>query len=282
MSLGQQTAVSETVAVPEAGRRAWVEQIMGMPISLHLRGPDLDAPEVVRAVAEVFADLRETDRLFSPYRPDSLVGAVNRGELLPAGYPPPLAEVVELCERARERTGGYFDAELPDGSGGIRFNPTGLVKGWAAERAATRLRDLAGRDFCLNAGGDVVVGGTAPWRIGVEDPRQPQRVVATVTVTGGAVATSGSAHRGAHILVPQTGAPARDLIAATVTGPSLTWADIYATAAVARGRTALRWLGRLPDGYAGLVVKPDGTTLVTGSWPVPEPAAGGNPAVSGP
>jgi FAD:protein FMN transferase len=48
-----------------------------------------------------------------------------------------------------------------------RFDPTGLVKGWVADRAASRLAELAGASFCLNAGGDVVVAGTAPWRVGI-------------------------------------------------------------------------------------------------------------------
>lgn len=174
---------------------------------------------------------------------------------------------MDLCGQAKDRTDGFFDAHRPGPDGVLRFDPAGLVKGWAVERAAVKLRALAGRDFCLNAGGDIILGGQDPWTVGIENPAVPQTLIATLTVTTGAVATSGRAHRGAHILVPQTGVPAAALLAATVTGPSLTWADVYATAAVAMGRNALRWLAGLP-GHAGLIVKPGGVALVTPSWPV--------------
>ncbi len=248
------------------GRRAWVEQVMGMPVSLHLRGPDLESPAVTATVAEVFDDLREADRLFSTYREDSQVSALNRGELGPRSYHPMLREVIGLCDQARERTGGFFDALLPAEGGGTRFDPSGLVKGWAVERAAARLRALPERDFCLNAGGDIVMGGVQPWRVGIEDPLVPRRLLATMARTGGAVATSGSAQRGAHIVVPHAAAPAVELLAVTVLGPSLTWSDVYATAAVAMGRGALRWLRRLP-GYEGMIVRRDGGVLVTPGWP---------------
>lgn len=240
---------------------------MNMPISVHLRGPGLDEPEVEQAVAGVFADLHLVEALFSTFRPESQVSAINRGQLHPDEYHPLVSEVVARCEEAREQTDGYFSAYRARPDGTQWFDPAGLVKGWAVERGSARLRDLGGRDFCLNAGGDIVVGGAEPWRVGIEDPTAPSSLVATVSVTEGAVATSGSAHRGAHIVVPRTGLPASDLLAATVIGPSLTWADVYATAAVVRGRDGLRWLTSLP-GYVGLIVKPDGTALVTPGWPV--------------
>lgn len=247
-------------------RRTWVEQIMGMPISVHLRGPELRSQDVERAVAAVFGQLREVERLFSTYRHDSQVSAMNRGELSPDRYHPLLTEVVALCEQARERTDGYFDADLPLPGGGTRFDPAGLVKGWAVERAAGTLRGLAGRDFCLNAGGDIVVGGAGAWRIGIENPVATHQLLTIVTMAEGAVATSGLAHRGTHVVVPHTGAAAVDLLAATVIGQSLTWADVYATAAIARGRTSLRWLGKL-SGYAGMIVRSGGAVLVTADWP---------------
>jgi FAD:protein FMN transferase len=169
--------------------------------------------------------------------------------------------VVELCEQARERTDGYFDAHLPDPSGGTRFDPSGLVKGWAVERAAAKL----GRcDHYVNAGGDLVVRGT--WRVGVEDPAKPDRPLAIVDVTDAAVATSGGAHRGVHIIDPHTGLPARGLASVTVIGPSLTWADVYATAAVARGAAAVTWLAGIP-GYEALLVGDDGGLFATPGWP---------------
>jgi FAD:protein FMN transferase len=235
-------------------RRAFVEQIMGLPVSVHVRGPTVaDDPATAEAAAAVFAELRVIDALFSTYREDSHVSAMNRGEPV---HDPLVDTVVELCEQARERTGGYFDAHLRGG-----FDPSGLVKGWAVERAAAR---LGRREHYVSAGGDLVVRGT--WRIGVEDPAQPDRLLAIVDVTDAAVATSGGTHRGAHIINPQTGLPARGLDSATVIGPSLTWADVYATAAVARGPEAVSWLAGLP-GYEALLVADDGGLLATPGWP---------------
>jgi len=81
----------------------------------------------------------------------------------------------------------------------------------------------------------------------------------------GAVATSGTAARGAHIVDPATGAAPTGLLSATVVGESLTWADVYATAAFVRGRNAATWLAALRD-HVGVLVTPDGAVqTITGS-----------------
>jgi FAD:protein FMN transferase len=239
-------------------RRAWVEQIMGLPISIHLRGFDVGSASSERQVAAVFADLRHADRVFSTYRTDSDLSRWELGELRLADADPALAIVMELCERARVGTGGWFDARrLPDPRGaGLRYDPSGLVKGWAVQRASRHLGALSDTGWCLNAGGDVLVFapvGQPPWRIGIEDPAEPMRIVTVVSQAAGAVASSGDAHRGAHIVDPHTGEPARGVRAVTVVGPDLMWADVYATAAAARGPNALAWLAGV-DGYAGLLV----------------------------
>jgi thiamine biosynthesis lipoprotein len=257
--------------MPAPSRRAWVEQVMGLPVSVHLRGPDVRSTRARLCVADLFADLRHADAVFSTYRTDSQVGRWERGALALADADPALAEVLALCESARERTGGYFDPRsLPDPCGpGPRFDPSGLVKGWAVQRAARHLDAMDGHDWCVNAGGDVLVSGSpdrAPWRVGVEDPADPGRVLGVIECASGAVATSGSAHRGAHIVDPHRGRPATALRAVTVTGPSLMWADVYATAAVARGPAARRWLAGL-DGYEALLVDRHGRVAVTPGWP---------------
>ena len=73
------------------GKRAWVEQIMGMPISIHLRGPGLTRGETAvgdarsgtidAAVTAAFESLREVDATFSTYRADSPISRLARGEL---------------------------------------------------------------------------------------------------------------------------------------------------------------------------------------------------------
>jgi thiamine biosynthesis lipoprotein len=228
-------------------RRAWVEQIMGMPISIHLRGEHIDSPMAAQGVEDAFELLREADRLFSTYREDSEVSRIRRGELDPARADPLVREVVTLCRQAGALTDGAFTDQLPDDHGALRFDPTGLVKGWAAERAASRLAELPAVAFCLNAGGDVVVGGKAaeasdgralepdaspgaPWRVGIEDPRDRARVAQVVEILQGGVATSGTAARGAHLYDPIAKKVVDRVGSVTVVGPSLMWADVWATA----------------------------------------------------
>ncbi len=223
---------------------------MGTQASLHLRGRRVDSdPGVEPAVAAVFGCLRCADELFSTYRPDSQVSAMRRGLLPRARRHPWVTEVVALCEEARDRTEGYFDAWLPGG-----FDPSGLVKGWAAEKAAAHLAGLCGFDHYLNVGGDITarVGVTAapPWRVAVEDPVDRTAFLAILELRTGGVATSGTAARGPHIVDPHTGAHPGDLLAVTVTGPTLLWADVFATAAFARGGEDVEaWVATQAPGY---------------------------------
>ena len=254
-------------AVPEPVHR-FVEHVMGMPISLALRGRHADDARGRTAWAAVMAELAEVDRVFSTYRPDSWVSRLGRGEVTLAACPPEVAEVMALGRRAERESGGAFSVHLPapGDPGRTRLDPSGVVKGWAADRAARHLAALDDTDFCLSAGGDVVAraaGHREPWRIGIEDPYDPTRVVAVVPLRSGAVATSGTAHRGAHLVDARTGRAPQDVASVSVIGPSLTWADIDATAAYALGGWAEAWLRTRPVDSA-VVVGADGrvTTVV--------------------
>jgi len=246
--------------------RRYVEHVMGMPISLALRGRHTDDTPAVTAWTAVLAELRQADRVFSTYRADSTICRLGRGEITVADCPPEVAEVLVLGEAAERNSGGAFAVRR----GGV-LDPSGVVKGWAAERAAANLAALPGTDFCLSAGGDVICRSVdptgPPWRIGVEDPHDPSRLIAVVPVHTGAVATSGTARRGAHILDARTGRPPTGVASVTVIGPSLTAADIDATAAFALGPDAVRWLRS--RGHTALVVQTDGTTTVVGDSPIP-------------
>jgi len=202
------------------------------------------------ALAGAVAELRAVDMAFSPYRERSLVSALRRGELTAGAYPPPLADIMYRCAALRLATDGWFDAwSVPGG-----FDPSGMVKGWAIDRAAVLLRAAGIDDYAITAGGDWLVRGTGPrggaWRVGIADPDNPLRVLATVELTDGAVATSGY---GSTIVDPHTGTPVRGAGVATVTGPSLATADGYATALYAAGSAGLRWFPG-SEGYRPVVV----------------------------
>jgi thiamine biosynthesis lipoprotein len=240
---------------------------MGLPVSLALRGRHTDDERARLAWEAVMVGLREVDRVFSTYRDDSFVSRLGRGEVALEDGPPEVAEVLALGALAEEQSGGAFRVRRPGPDGRLVLDPSGVVKGWAVERAAVHLAVLEGTDFCLSAGGDLACRtldpSAEPWRIGIEDPHDPSRLVATVPVRTGAVATSGTAHRGEHLVDGRTGLPPEGVASVTVVTTSLTWADIDATAAYAQGPDAARWLGTRA-GRTGIVVWADGsTTLVS-------------------
>jgi thiamine biosynthesis lipoprotein len=254
-----------TSATLPLDRLVHVEQVMGMPVSIHVRGPQARVDPAVRAAVDlVVADLHEVDATFSTYKADSAVSRVRRRELTLDKAPDAVREVAALCRQAADRCDGWFAGWLPDGPRGRRlFEPTGLVKGWAVEAACRRLAGaLPGHDVLVDAGGDVALQcnrtDTPDWTVGIEDPRDRSRLLATLPLRSGGVATSGSAARGAHVIDPRTGEPGgAGLLSVTVAGPSLTWADVYATAAFARGRDCDRWLATLTR-HVALIVGEDG------------------------
>ncbi|WP_079174832.1 FAD:protein FMN transferase [Streptomyces malaysiense] len=238
---------------------------MGTVFSFDVRGGESGA--VRAALREAVARLHEVDAVFSTYRADSEVSRLARGELTVEQCPPEVARVLALAAEAERVSEGWFSARyrgVPD--------PTGIVKGWSVERAARRLAAVAGvTGVSVGGGGDVQSLGVPepgrPWRVGIADPLRPGGLTAVVSAAGAedlAVATSGTAERGAHVVDPHTGRPAvTDLVAVTVVAPRLTWADCWATAAFARGAAAgLKWLESLP-GTEGLLLTADGEVLHT-------------------
>lgn len=242
--------------------RRYVAHVMGLPFSLALRGRHAADTRGAAAWDAALAVLREADRVFSTYRPDSVISRLGRGDLTLGACPADVTEVLELGAAAERDSGGAFAVRR----GGV-LDPSGVVKGWAAERAAAHLAALSDTDFCLSAGGDVTCRtldpSASPWRVGIEDPHDPARLVAVVPVRTGAVATSGTARRGAHIVDARTGRPPTGIASVSVVGDSLTAVDIDATAAFAVGPDAARWLRA--RGRTGLVVHADGRTEVVGS-----------------
>jgi FAD:protein FMN transferase len=245
-----------TTTAPAARR---VEHVMGMPISLALRGRHTDDGHADTAWADVLDSLRDADRMFSTYRADSAVSAIRRGELAVVDAPADVHEVLAIGARAERASDGAFSVWRPE------LDPSAVVKGWAVQRASAFLRALPDTDFCLSAGGDMVCHADGdPWRIGIEDPRDPSRLLAVVPVRDGAVATSGTAHRGEHLVDARTSTAPAEVAQVTVITRSLTDADVDATAAYALGPRAADWLGRRV-GRTGLVVWNDGTTTTVGS-----------------
>jgi len=235
------------------------EEVMGTVFSFDVRGGE--PASLPSALEEAIAELHRVDEVFSTYREQSQISRLSRGELRVGDCDPEVAEVLGLGAVAERLSGGWFSTRYEG-----RIDPTGIVKGWAVERAARHLVAAGASGVSVNGGGDVQMYGMPapgrPWRCGVADPLRPGGLAAVVSSAGSdelAVATSGTAERGTHIMDPRTGRPAiTDLVAVTVVGPRLTWADAWATAAFAMGsQQALTWLESLPQVEALLITAGD-------------------------
>ncbi|MEV3860628.1 FAD:protein FMN transferase [Streptomyces sp. NPDC050095] len=240
-----------------------VEHVMGTVFSFDIR--DKPTPAIRSALAEAVRQLHDVDAVFSTYRPDSHISRLDRGDIRLDACPPEVHEVLSLCAHATDVTEGWFDI-APAGV----LDPSGLVKGWATEAASRLLHGAGAHHTCVNGGGDLRLRGKAapgvPWRLGIAHPLLPGELVTVVTADHDlAVATSGVAERGAHIVDPYTGTPAAAFASLTVIGPELTTTDAYATAAFARGEGARAWLEGLED-YEALAVLPDGQVWRTGGF----------------
>jgi FAD:protein FMN transferase len=253
-----------------------VEHIMGMPVGVDIRDTGLD-PEIFDQVYDWF---REVDSVFSTYSPDTEVSLLNRGKMTPEEAHIDVRNVLELCEQLRMETQGYFDIEtnelplaLTTASGAListGIDPSGLVKGWSVDRAAKILDAAGARNYSINAGGDVrVCGGALPepiWRIGIQHPRERDKVAAVVAASDLAIATSGEYVRGRHIRNPHTGQPPAGVQSVTIVGPDLARADAYATAAFAMGEDGPVWTSELV-GYEAMTILVDDRVLTTRWFP---------------
>ncbi|HEY0119480.1 MAG TPA: FAD:protein FMN transferase [Cellulomonas sp.] len=230
-----------------------LEEVMGIPVSVDVRHVETDA--AAAALDEAFAVMRAADARFSPFRADSELVRLDRGELADDELSADMREVLAIAARARADSGGVFDVRSPEG----RLDTNGVVKGWAAQRAADVLVAAGLRDFCLNAGGDVVARGEPepgrPWQVAVRDPGDPGAVIAVLAVRDAAVATSGTYERGAHVWDGRTGSRTMPLVAATVVAADLTVADVLATTVLAMGAEGPAWA--LAHGAAAVLAVPN-------------------------
>ena len=235
---------------------------MGMPIVLDLR--DEIEPAAVEAM---WTALRHADTVFSTYKDDSDISRLNRGELTLEDAHPDVSEVLARCEELRVITDGYFDAGRVLDEG---IDPSGLVKGWAVDRAGEVLDEAGARNYSLNAGGDIRLRG-APlpeprWRVGIQHPHVRDRIAAVVEGNDIGIATSGAYARGEHVVDPHTGRPPTGILSVTIVGPELATADAYATAAFAMGAAGPEWTTSLGL-YEAMTILADGRVLLTPGFP---------------
>lgn len=245
-----------------------VEHVMGMAVSFDIRD-EIDAEGLREAVDW----LHHVDATFSTHRMDSPISRFGLGELtidelVAGGSGDEIAEVLALCELFHEESDGVFDVTAVRAPNGSSFDPSGLVKSWALDRAAAILERHGARNFTVNGGGDIAIRGDEhtgiPWSIGVRHPWETDRTAAVLELHGRcAIATSATYERGAHIVDPRTGEPTAEVASMTIVGPDLTVVDVCATTAFVMGVTGLEWLMETHPECEGFVITLDGLTYET-------------------
>jgi thiamine biosynthesis lipoprotein len=258
-------------------RHVELVRTMGTVVTLDVRAAE--PPEQLAAAVRAVTDrLCGIDDVFSPWRAGSWVSRLITGRVPLADCPAEVRDVIDLAARLAALTDGYFSAFWRGPSTSAGPDPTGLVKGWAAQRASDVLLAHGLADHVVNAAGDLVMSGrpdpqdaTARWRVGISDPAVPGHLAGVVELPGGsrrwAVATSGPAELGLHVTDPHTGGFPSSTASATVVAPvggsqpeGGAFADACATALVAAGDAAGSLMRRLSQhGVEAFLIASDGS-----------------------
>lgn len=230
--------------------------VMGMPVTVEIPGTGWQ--ELIDEVFSYFAHVEET---FSPFKATSETSLINQG-IPPAQLSDEMQEVIRLAVKAKAETDGYFDVYREG-----RFNPVGLVKGWAVHNAAEKLRREGLRDFYIEAGGDIQLAGLNEegcyWAVGIRNPFDWSEVVKVLYLSDIGIATSGTYVRGDHIYDPHAVAHGPgEIVSLSVVGPNVYEADIYATAAFAMGSKGIYFIEEQP-GFEGYMIDRDGQAVMT-------------------
>jgi len=210
--------------------------VWGTILYVEVASTKVGLAELNVGLAELTEYVKLIDREFSTYKSDSQVSQIRRGELKIEDSSAQMQEVWQLCLVARDLTDGSFDPWCVKGG----YDPSGYVKGWAADGCIRILQRHGAENIQVNAAGDLSLAGGfedgKPWSIGVRSPENRFEVLKVFEIFEGAIATSGTYEIGAHIKDPHTGLIAIGARSATVIGPDGGLADALATALVVTGR----------------------------------------------
>lgn len=144
---------------------------------------------------------------------------------------------------------------------GMAIDFGGIVKEYAADRAAALCHGMDIHHGVVNLGGDIRIVGPRPdgnpWRIGIQHPRKPDATLQTLTLFEGAMATSGDyarfimvdGRRYSHLLNPKTGWPVSHLAAVTVVADLCVVAGSASTIAMLKEQDGEAWLRSLETPY---------------------------------
>jgi thiamine biosynthesis lipoprotein len=219
--------------------------------------------ETARLLDYAQAAWRESEGRF-----DVTSGILRRAWSFEAGRVPSRAELDALLPRIGWDKLRWRAPRLVLPLPGMEIDFGGYVKEYAADLVAAKCRELGVRHGLVDLGGDLAVIGPhpdgRPWRIGVRDPRAPERALMQLALRSGGVATSGDYERCmvvdgvryGHILDPRSGWPVRGLASVTVIADACLLAGTLTTCAMLRGVPGGAWLDAL--GAQALYVEESG------------------------
>lgn len=233
--------------------------IMNMPI--HIQIVDLGHEELIEKLFEYF---HEIDERFSPYKETSEVNKINSHQLNPDSYSEEMKKILELAEKTKIETNGYFDVNF-----GNKFNPSGIVKGWAIKEASEILDAENVQNYFVDVGGDIQTKGLNPegkkWAVGIKNPFNTREIVKVAYLSGEGIATSGNYIRGEHIINPKTNKPVDEIASITVISADITDADRMATAAFVMGEKGIEFIEKLKN-YEGFLITKEGIGISTSNF----------------
>ena len=229
-------------------RGAYEIEVWGTVLYIEAASTTIDRAAIDRAIAVATEFAHEVDRAFSTYKEGSFISRLRRSEIEIGQCPQDVQEVWDGCHNAKYLSHGAFDPWAVEGG----FDPSGYVKGWAADRIAEILMKAGCAHVQVNAAGDITLrggnlldsGDIEPWKIGVVNPENRREVVRVFEIFDGAIATSGTYERGAHIADPFSGTIAIGAKSATVLGPDGGLTDALATALMVTGDDGAQMFGQ--------------------------------------
>jgi thiamine biosynthesis lipoprotein len=239
-------------------------------------GASADAGAHIDVDAETadLLDFSATLHAQSGGRFDITAGALTRLWDPQSGRVPDDATIARTRARCGWHKVEWQRPRLKLGMPGMRLDLGGVVKEYAADRAALVCRQHGVEHGVVDLGGDLAVVGAhrdgSEWLAGIKAPRDPQRAIARIELRRGGLATSGDyervmtvdGRRYSHIVDPLTGRPSESFASVSVVADSCLVAGAASTLAMLLGPTDGRaWLEAL--GLPFLCVDADGN--VSGS-----------------
>ena len=272
----------------EAANKASLQAFQEIKRIETLMSPWLDSSDVTRINRSAGKEWVQV----SPETMEVIQKAQEISELSEGGFDITIGPLTELWRKAREKktppsiedVKGKLDLVNfknigidPEGKvllkkKGMAIDLGGIAKGYAVDRAFELLKSLGYKNLIVNAGGDLRVGGfknNQLWSIGIQNPRESQKLLARISVSNTALATSGDyekfflyqAKRYHHIFNPKDGFPTDGCQSVTIFSKDGMTADALATAVFVLGTEKGYSLCQKLEGVDCIIVDKEGKII---------------------